>query len=154
MDNKGFTLIELLLTMAIFAVLSGIAAINLGNFQHQSQLSSTVNALIADLRGQQVKSMVGDGEGTGGATNYGIRFSTSSYTLYRTSYGTSNYVVNLPGTLHVSIASASSDLVFLKGSGEIPGYSSSSAVITLQDTVDSSTKVIRVNRFGVITSVN
>jgi prepilin-type N-terminal cleavage/methylation domain-containing protein len=154
MNHKGYTLIELLLVMSIFAVLSGIAAVNLGNFQHKSQLNANVLSLIANIRGQQVKSMVGDGEGTGTAANYGIRFGTTSYTLYRTSYGTANYVVTLPSTLQVSVASASSDLVFLKGSGEIPGHTTGTAVITLQDTVDNTQKVIRINRYGVITSVN
>jgi prepilin-type N-terminal cleavage/methylation domain-containing protein len=154
MKRNGFTLVELLLVMAIFAVLSGIATINLANVQHKSQLSSTVTALIADVRSQQVESMVGDGQGTGAATNYGIRFSSTSYTLYRTTYGTSNFVVTLPTNLQLTFASASSDLVFLKGSGEIPGYSSASAVLTIKDTADNSQKIVKLNRFGVITSVN
>jgi prepilin-type N-terminal cleavage/methylation domain-containing protein len=154
MNSKGFTLVEVLLAMAIFAVLSGIAALNLANLQHKSQLSSTVIALIADVRAQQVKSMVGDSEGTGAATNYGVRFASSSYTLYRTTYGTSNLAVSLPSPLTLTFASSSADLVFLKGSGEIPGYASASAVITVRDTVDNSQKVIKLNRFGVVTSVN
>jgi prepilin-type N-terminal cleavage/methylation domain-containing protein len=154
MNNNGFTLVEFLLVMAIFAVLSGIAAINLANIQHKSQLASTVTALIADVRSQQVESMVGDGQGTGAATNYGVRFASTNYTLYRTSYGTANFSVSLPSNLQLTYASASSDLVFLKGSGEIPGYASTSAVLTVKDTVDNSQKVIKLNRFGVITSVN
>lgn len=153
-SQKGFTLVEFLLVMGIFSVISGIAAVNLGNFQHKSQLGATTNSFLTDLKDQQVKAMVGDGGGTGSESNYGVRLGTTSYTTYRGSYGTSNFVVTMPSTVHITIASASSDLVFLKGSGEIPGYASNSAVITLQDTVDNSQKVIRLNRYGVITSVN
>jgi prepilin-type N-terminal cleavage/methylation domain-containing protein len=152
--SQGFTLVELLLVMAIIAVLTGIATFNLSNTQHKSQLTSTVETVITDIKAQQVKSMVGDGEGTGTATNFGIRYGSSNYTLYRTSYGTSNYVVTLPSTISISFASTSADLVFLKGSGEIPGYSNSTAVLTLRDTVDGSQKVIQLNRYGAITSVN
>ena len=94
--------------MAIFAALAGIAAINLANIQHKSQLSSTVTSVLADIRAQQVKSMVGDGEGSGAATNYGIRFSSTNYTLYRTTYGTSNYAITLPTNVRLTFASSSS----------------------------------------------
>lgn len=152
--QSGFTMVELLLVMSIFAVMTALATVSLGNFQQNSQINAAVNTLVTDLKEQQVKAMVGDTQGGGDSANYGIRFSTTSYTLFRNNYGTANFTNTLPSTLTVTFASAGADLVFLKGSGEIPGYASSSAVITLTDTIDGNQKVIRLNRYGVITSAN
>jgi type II secretory pathway pseudopilin PulG len=146
-------MVEILLVMSIFAAMTALATVSLGNFQHKTQINAAVNSLVTDLREQQVKAMVGDTEGSAIPSDYGVHFSSTNYTLYRASYGTSDFVINLPSTLTVTLASPSSELVFLKGSGEIPGHTDISAVVTLQDTVDGNRKRIIINRYGVVTAI-
>lgn len=145
-NSQGFTQTELLLTMGIFVFLAGFAMTSLLGSQRSSSLTGTVNTFIADAREQQVKAMVGDTEGSGTLSDYGVRFGTTNYTLYRNTYGTSNFVVGLPNTVQVSGA----EIVFLKGSGEI----ASPATVTFTDTTNNSQKTVTINRYGVVTGVN
>jgi hypothetical protein len=48
----------------------------------------------------------------------------------------------------------SSQLIFLKGSGEVSGYSSSTNTITLKDNDTGKTTTVTINKYGVITGVN
>lgn len=146
-------MVEFLLTMGIFAILAGFATINLVNVQQRNSLNTTVDVFIADLKEQQLKAMVGDTEGSGIISNYGIRFSSSQYTLFRNSYGTSNFVINLPAVMTVTSTFPSNEIVFLKGSGEISGYGGTRTV-TLTDTTNGQQKVLTFNRYGVVTSIN
>src|SRR5579862_4938386 len=96
-NSKGFTAIEIILVMSIVAILLGLVTVNLFKFQHKSQLSATVASFLADYKEQQIKAMVGDTSGTATPAAYGVHFETTSYTLFRGSYGTTNFTVNLPG---------------------------------------------------------
>ena len=157
--QKGFTLIEFLLVMSIFSVLAGIATVNLFSFQNKSQLNTVFNTFVADLRDQQAKAMSGDTNGTGVIDNYGIRFDAANfrYTLYKGTYSatdSANFSVSYPNTLQITTTFPSSQVNFAKGSGEVVSYASTSATITLRDTMTNSQKVIQLNRYGVISSIN
>jgi len=145
-NNSGFTQTELLLTMGIFVLLSSFAISNLLGSQRTSSLTGAVDTFVADVREQQVKAMVGDTEGTGTLSNYGVHFTTTQYTLYRTAYGTSNYTVTLPNTVQVS----GSEILFLKGSGEI----AAATTVTFTDLTNGRLKTVTINRYGVVTAVN
>ena len=80
--QAGFTFIELIVSMAIFSLLVGLATISLSNVERTSSLASEVNRLLPDVKEQQIKAMSGDTEGGGVVSDYGIRFSSNSYTLY------------------------------------------------------------------------
>lgn len=156
--QKGFTLVEFLLVMSIFAVMAGIATVNLFSFQHKSQLNATLNTFTADMKEQQTKAMSGDSGGNTTVENYGINFDPSNhrYVLFRNTYSSSNsanFVVSVPQSLQITTTFPNSQLVFQKGSGEINGYSSSSATITLLDTMNNDQRVLRLNKYGVITSI-
>ncbi len=158
-NQKGFTLVEFLLVMSIFAVLASIATVNLFSFQNKSQLNSTFNTFVADLKDQQAKAMTGDTSGTGVIDNYGIRFDSTNhrYILYKGTYvasASANFAVTYQNTLTITIASASSSITFAKGSGEVTNYASTSAIITVRDSMTNEQKVIRLNRYGVISSIN
>ncbi len=152
--QAGFSFVELILVIGIFATLVGLATISLVNVQHQSSLSATVNAFIADLKSQQMKAMMGDTEGSGNVSDYGVRFGTTSYTLFRGIYGTTNFIITLPSTIHVSESFVNTDdIIFQTGSGEIAGLTGF-GTITFSDTSDGSQKVITINKYGVITNIN
>lgn len=151
---KGYSLIELTIVVFFLALLVGLVSINLFQFQHTSQLSSSVSSFISDYKEQQIKAMTGDTSGTGTLSNYGIYFGTSSYTEFQNSYGTNNFSVSLPATIHVSTTFPSTQVLFLKGTGMISGFTSGQNTITLTDTVNGTKHIITVNQYGVITSVN
>jgi type II secretory pathway pseudopilin PulG len=151
---KGYSLIELIIVTLFIAILLGLVTINLFQFQHSSQLSTTVSTFISDYKEQQLKAMTGDTSGTGALSNYGIYFGTTSYTEFQNSYGTNNYAVNLPTGIHFSTTFPSTQIIFLKGSGMVSGFSSGQNTITLLDTVNGGQHIITVNQYGVITSVN
>lgn len=152
--DGGYSLVEITLVGSIIVVLVGLVTLNLFKFQHTSQLSSTVNSFIADYKEQQLKAMYGDTSGTGALSNYGIFFGTTSYTEFQNTYGTSNFAVNLPNGIQFSTTFPSSQILFLKGSGMVSGFTSGKNTITLKDTVDGSQHIITVNQYGVVTSVN
>lgn len=151
-SQKGFTLVELALVVAIFFILVGLVTVNLFKFQHKSQLSSTIASFLADYKEQQIKAMVGDSSGTSVPAAYGVHLETGSYTLFRNSYGTDNFTINLPsGTQFSATSFPSSQVIFATGSGEV---ATSTNTITIKDTGDGSQKVITINRYGVVTGVN
>lgn len=152
--QNGFTLIELMVVMGIFSILVGLTTINLVNIQHKSTLSATVLTFTADLKSQQLRAMVGDGGGTSSASDYGVRFETTGYTQFRTSFGNSNFTVALPDNVNVLTTFPGSEIIFLKGSGDVSGFTSSANTVTFRDTADGSQKIIIINRYGVVTSVN
>lgn len=150
----GFTLIELLVAIGIFSTLIGISSISLINAQRRSYLSAAVDVFTADLKSQQLRAMVGEEDTSGNAADYGVHFETSTYTQFRSSYGTSNFVFDLPGNTNVVTTFPSSQIVFIKGSGEIAGFSDGLNTVTFQDTNDGSQRIVTINRYGVVTGVN
>ena len=145
---------EVTIVVSILLILIGLATVNLFKFQHTSQLSSTVNSFLADYKEQQIKAMVGDTESTGAISDYGVHFETSSYTLFRNTYGTANFPVSLPNGIQLSTTLPNSQIDFLRGSGEVSGFTNGQNTITLHDTGDGSQKTIIVNKYGIVTAVN
>ncbi|HWY79802.1 MAG TPA: type II secretion system protein [Candidatus Sulfotelmatobacter sp.] len=151
---KGYSLIEVILVISIFFILIGLATMNLFKAQHTSQLSSTVNSFLADYKEQQIKAMIGDTEGIGAVSDYGVHFESASYTLFRSTYGTNNFPVSLPVSLQFSTTFPGSQILFLRGSGQISGFISGQNTITLRDTADGTQKIITINKYGVVRTVN
>jgi type II secretory pathway pseudopilin PulG len=151
---KGYSLIEITLVISIFIILVGLATINLYKFQHTDQLSSAVNSFFADYKSQQLKAMIGETDGTGSVSSFGVHFETSSYTLFQNTYGTNNFSVNLPAGTQLSTTLSNSQVVFMSGSGEVSGFINGQNTIIFKDTVDNSTKTVTINRYGVVTALN
>ena len=149
MSAKGFTIIELLVVIGVFAILATLSTLSLTQAQHSSSINSTVNVLISDLKRQQDKAMIGDTEGRGTHSNYGIHFDSTDYVLFHDIYNATdpnNFLVNLGVTLNISTGN---DVIFAKGSGE-----STATTITLSDTVSHQQKTLTINQYGVITALN
>ena len=150
MLNKGFTIIELMVVMGVFAVLASITTLSLSNSQHSSYLNTSVSTMVTDLKRQQLKAMLGDTEGRGVSSTYGLNFETGRYTLYHDAYSSTeptNFIINLEGTIQISTPG---NVVFAKGNGEPTGLST----ITLRDSVSGRQKTLTLNKYGVITNVN
>jgi prepilin-type N-terminal cleavage/methylation domain-containing protein len=148
--RAGFTLPEIVVVVAIMLTLFALGTLSLANFRKTTSISSTLDAFIADVKEQQVKAMVGDTEGSGSAANYGVHFESTSYTLFRGTYGTANLVITLPSTLQVTTTFSGSQILFSEGSGEV----GSAATVTFKDTLTNNQKVVSINRYGVVTAVN
>jgi hypothetical protein len=61
-------------------------------------------------------------------------------------------VVSLDSTINFSTTFPSSQIVFLRRSGEISGFVNGSNTITVTNTADGETKTLSINQLGVINS--
>lgn len=155
----GFTVPELSVVLAIFGILVGIIVINLTGAKEKANLASATSVLVTDLKGQQVKAMTGDTEGSGGASSYGLYFETNRYTLFKgTTYSSlnpTNFVVNLESPIEVrSVTFPSSQVIFSQISGEVSGITTGSDTMQLLNTLTNEVVTIRLNRFGALTYAN
>lgn len=151
--SNGSTLIELILVMGIFSTLVGITLLSLLNILHKNSLAANVNVFTADLKQQQLRAMVGEGD-SGSTTIYqrGVYLQATSYTLFRgsgyVSADANNFSVALSTNTQFTVPN--STILFEKGSGEI----GSAATVTFKDINDNSQKAITINKYGVVTGIN
>ena len=155
----GFTLPEVTIVTGIFLMLFGFIILNVINSQHHTSVSGDLQILIADMKSQQIKAMVGATEGRATSDVYGIHFGSTNYTLFHgTTYSatdSANFVVSLDQNLQFyNVTFPNANIVFSQGSGEVQGFTNGQNTITIEDSSGSTQKTITVNRFGVITSVN
>ena len=158
-SNIGLTVIELLVVLSMLAVLLSFSSVFLLGVQRKGLLTNTINRLVIDIREQQLKAMVGDTGGTGFASGSGIYFSPTSYVLYPgTAYdplSSSNYTTNLEGGLEFNpINFPGSQLHFTSNTGTVSGYIDNSDTIVLKNSNDTDQKTVKINRLGVVISIN
>lgn len=150
MRNNGFTLIELAVVTSIIVTLLGFITISLVSSQQKASLTSAEEILLADLKQQQLKAMIGDTEGRPSSDSYGVHFDSNKYVLFHTAYlagETSNSVINLDSNLQFN--SPDFNIIFSKLSGEIP----TPVIIELQDNTSLRQKRIHLNSLGVVVQV-
>ena len=150
--QRGFTLLELLVVIGIIGVLFGMATISLLQTQHRASVSSAVDQLISDLHTQQTKAMIGTKDTTGNANSYGVHISASSYVLFQGTtdpQDATDFTVS-PESIVLSTTAPSSSIDFAHGSGEIGG---GPYTITVKNAYGTQQKVITIDRYGVVTSV-
>jgi prepilin-type N-terminal cleavage/methylation domain-containing protein len=154
--SKGFTLIELILVVGIIAILFSMATINLVRAQHVATVSATVDQLIADMRAQQTKAMTGGKDTNGNPNSYGIHVLSNGYTLFQGTSDTgdpSDFAVNPTGITFTSNL-PSSWLVFSERSGEFSNYvNGTTYTITVKNTNGTEQKVLTINKYGIVTSI-
>jgi prepilin-type N-terminal cleavage/methylation domain-containing protein len=149
----GFTLVELLLVMGLMGVLLALTTIALVRPQSSASITSTVSGLVADLKAQQLKAMVGDSGTVATAQPHGVRIESAQYTLFKgSSYSgadAENFVVAVPDGVTLSFAPA--NIIFVKGTGEVTGFPLASDTITITSAVSGESKQIVFNRYGALT---
>lgn len=155
--QRGFTLVEVIITLLIFSSLTAMVIINLLNVKHKASLSDSIDTFINNLKSQQLKTMVGDTEGNITKDNIGINLSTNKYTDFYGTYNSSsstNLDLNFNDNIQIiSTTFPSSQIIFISGSGDISGAAGNNT-ITMKNALSSEQKIITVNKYGVITSVN
>lgn len=153
--QKGFTIIELMVVIGIIGIILGIITIDLLRTQHTASVSATVDALVADMRLQQTKTMVGTKDTTGNPNSYGIHFSSGSYALFQGTTDpadSTDFVVSATG-ITFSSNLPNGMIVFAQRSGEFSNYVSGTYTITVRNTNGTEQKQLTVNRYGVVTSI-
>lgn len=149
----GFTLIEVSLVVGIFAILASFTTINLIKPQQSADLNSTTTSIIADIKQQQARSVLGETSGGSSAVVHGIYFESSKYTLFKgviyNSIDPANFVVDLSPSLTLTTTFASSQVTFNLQSGEISGFANGSDTVTLT-IAGSQVKILTFNKYGVV----
>lgn len=153
--SNGYSIIEMLMVMGIFAMLLALITINLSTTQPRTSLNTQINTIIADIKQQQLKAMLGSSENNQ-PQQFGIYFELTRYTLFTgSSYSpasSSNFVINLDSNIEFSIINfPDSSIVFEKGSGEIASFLDGSA-LGVRNTANNDQKIITFNKLGNITS--
>ncbi|MEK7493637.1 MAG: type II secretion system protein, partial [Patescibacteria group bacterium] len=102
LHEKGFTILELILVIGIFAVIAGVATVQLANFQRGTVLESTSKDVVSALRLAHDKAMLGeDGNSNGQGDPWGIRFANSTADTYASFYGAAYDINNVKETTYL-----------------------------------------------------
>jgi len=156
--NFGFTLVELIITTALFLSLLALTIPNLLGARKQVEVRGSVGTILADIRSQQLKAMLGDTEGRATTDYYGVHFENASYTLFHgTSYSaleSTNVVIPLSEELQFSpVSLPDSSIVFIKGSGEVVSFDPNANSVSLMNINSNETVSLTFNTFGLVTGV-
>ncbi|HSW88738.1 MAG TPA: hypothetical protein VLG12_06270 [Candidatus Saccharimonadales bacterium] len=152
-------MIEFLSVIAIIIFLTGFITFNLTRTQQHTSTNTTIDALVTDIKQQQLKAMIQDTQGNGVVDAYGIYFQSTKYTLFKgtvySSSDTTNFTVNLDTNLQfTNIAFPSTSIIFAKGSGEVTNFTAGQNTIQIKNISSNEVKTITINKYGTITSVN
>jgi len=156
--NKGFTLLEILVVFGIMLILTAAISTAPTSMQNKASLNTTIDLLVNDLKQQQLRAMVGDTEGRATNDHYGVYIQTSTYTLFHGSAYSGadqyNFAITVNSPVQLTTTFANSSVIFTKGTGELLNFVNGSNTLTVENTVSGEQKVITLNRYGVITSIN
>ena len=148
---RGFTLIELSVVVSIMVTLLSFITISLVLSQQTASLISMQDLLVAELKQQSIKSMIGDTEGRATSDSYGIHFDSNRFvTFHGSAYSsgdTSNSFFNLESNIQFN--NSNFDIIFSRLNGEI----AAPLTVELQDNTNSQLKRLYLNKYGVITQV-
>ncbi|MEK7148858.1 MAG: prepilin-type N-terminal cleavage/methylation domain-containing protein [Patescibacteria group bacterium] len=145
--KKGVTMTELVIVVAVVLILTAIAFQGVSSFRDSSILAKAADDagnIIKDARSRTLSSVR--------ASSYGVRFATSSITLFQGSAyvanDPSNEILNLPGLVQVSsinLTASSSSIVFARLTGQ---PAATGTVTLLLERTPSKTKKIIIRSSG------
>lgn len=154
LNTRGFTLIELLVVLGIITVLFGLASINLVRPQNRASVQGIADTLVADIKSQQLLSMVGEDGQTASPLAHGIYMTNTQYTLFAgeaySGSNANNFVVTLDSDVRMTTTFASSQVIFAAGDGAVQSYTAGSNSITLANTSSGDQKMITIGRYGAV----
>jgi prepilin-type N-terminal cleavage/methylation domain-containing protein len=152
--ERGFTLIELLVVIGLVSILVGLSFVNLGRPQASTSLATSADTLVSDIKSQQLLAMAGDQGGVTTEQPHGVYVQAGQYILFAgsvySSSDTNNFTVTLDPNLTIATTFSSTQVVFLKGTGEVQSFVNGSNTITLSSPALGTTKTITIDRFGAI----
>ncbi|HLC94335.1 MAG TPA: type II secretion system protein [Patescibacteria group bacterium] len=158
-NQQGITFLELIIVLSIIGVLLSVSTINTSNLFGKTTFATTTETLIADIKQQQIKAMVGDAEGRGSTSDYGVNFEQGRYTLFHgATYDPmepSNIRIDLSPQMQFSaIGFANSFVTFGKLSGEVQNFDPASNFFTLEYMGSNERKTFYFNRYGSLYGLN
>lgn len=154
----GITLIEVIIVISIVTTLFGLVFGNILNVRSTTTINTSLTAIIADLKNQQIKSMVGDTEGRSSPDNYGVYISGPNYTLFHgqiySESESTNFDINADTGYQFTTTFPGSQVIFASGSGEIVNFIENQNTVSIINTRTNEQKTIHINKYGVITTIN
>lgn len=150
---RGFTLIEAIIVTALLSLLVSIASFALLRPQATASVEAVAGVLISDIKGQQLRAMVGDGGSQG---PFGIHFTQDRYILFQgqqyEAFDPNNFAVVLDsGVRLIDITWPNGELIFAKRSGEVSDFTDEQNTTTVVHIGTGEQQTITINRFGAIT---
>lgn len=158
--EEGFSLIEILLVVSLFIVVLTISSTNLFNplgVEKVNNLSTDITSLLKDA---QAKAMASETSGQGTTSEFGIHFTSSSYTLFKGSIfnpaDTNNFTANVASGLSIapnlpcpSSPNDCSNIVFSRLSGEVLNFNQTQNSLCLADNLGNKI-LLTTNYLGVV----
>jgi prepilin-type N-terminal cleavage/methylation domain-containing protein len=156
--NNGFSLIEVILVIVMLSALFGFVSVDYLKTRNRVSLDQTTQLLITDIKNQQLQMMAGKTNSLATNVPYGIYFEQNKYTLFHAlsyaSNDTHNFAINLDSdNQFTNINLPNFRIIFASTSGEIQNYNASQNTITISNINNNDQKIITINKYGVITSV-
>ncbi len=151
--RKGFTLIELILAISILGMIIVFSSMAFSNQQNMVSLESTILEVNSAIREVQNKS-ISQSQDTVGDANYGVYFTSTSYTVFKgdsyTSNNPTNFTRNFGSGINISsINIPNSVLIFDRLSGRQANYLQAQNLTF--STFDNEIKSVTINPYGAIT---
>lgn len=148
MDKKGFTLIEILLVIFVMTALLVLGFINYRDFEKMVALSSSASQIISTLHLANERTVSSSGNSA-----HGVRFASSTYTLFASStYDVAdpkNEVFNLPLGIEISgLNIGGSDVIFNKLTGATTNFGTIVLRIASKPSETKTVKILPSGRAG------
>lgn len=155
MRQWGFTLTELIIVMAIIAMLTAFTVPSLLSGRAQAEVNTYYETVLADIKQQQLKAMIGETEGRQESDAYGVYFEADRYTLFSGSVynpdNPANSPIPLPNTLSFSVIDLpGGSIIFERLSGEVINYDPNSSSITIFNAANNQANTLNFNKLGVL----
>lgn len=154
MNQRGFSFPELLVVIGIIAILSGLISVNLLGVGHRASVASSLEELLADIEKTRYEAMHGV-DATTTPLLHGIHFSPNQYVLFEGATfdpnSSTNVTITLPAPMALTdIEFPGGTVMFAGASGEIVGFSPTSASVAIIDTVTSEKHTVTLNALGTV----
>lgn len=155
--RRGFTLTELLLVIGLVAIILSFSIVNILPLRDRASINTLTSTVIADIRQQQLKAMIGDTQGNGVRTPHSIYFTGTTYTTYPgvtySAQNQHNFTVTVDDSVEFVNTFLNNTLTFASGSGAFTNYDPSNNTLIVRVKQTGQQKVITFNQYGVVISV-
>ncbi len=154
--NKAFTLIELIISIGILAILAGVGFINIINYRHRQDITSTTQEIVEVLRNAQNRSLSQEATSTAGSGGrWGVYFNNPTgagndfYELFKGPSYASGTIVSksvLASNIQFDIpASGSSSTIIFSPITGLPNARATVKISLISSLTVSSTITININ---------